>query len=110
MKISPELFLSILAMDSCNRGYGSGITNATNSDGETDETGLGRVGSTIGNATVIADNNSPEAQESSFYALAYAFDYDNEGNDETIISYRGTDMQPGLFPPTLGDAAMSLAI
>ena len=85
MTISKELFLAIFSMDSYNRGDGAGI-----SDGDAnDPDGLGGLQSQIGNATVINQNISPEAQAAGFYAIAY------EWNGETIISYRGTDNFPG---------------
>ncbi|GJL61950.1 MAG: hypothetical protein NPIRA04_06040 [Nitrospirales bacterium] len=81
MAISRDLFLAILSMDSYNRGYKAGI----NDGGPNDPDGLGRLGSQIGNATVIQQDISPEAQAAGFYAVAYEWD------GETIISYRGTD-------------------
>ncbi|WP_447971535.1 calcium-binding protein [Nitrospira sp. M1] len=81
MAISRDLFLAILSMDSYNRGYNAGI----NDGGANDPDGLGGLGSKIGNATVIEQDISPEAQAAGFYAVAY------EWNGETIISYRGTD-------------------
>ena len=93
--ISDELMLSILAMDAYNRGYNPGIE------------GLGDPGSSLGNARFDAQSDidaNSQAVQQSFYAASYSY------NGQTIISYRGTDVQPGLFPPTLGDAAMSLAI
>lgn len=69
-----DLFLSILAMDSYNRGYGVAIT------------GLEESGD-LGNATVrnfqVGEQDGWSA--AGFYALAYNW------NGETIISYRGTD-------------------
>ena len=96
MVIKNDLMLAILAMDFDNRGYGEGIE------------GLGGLGSKVGNATVSTDSETlpviaADGQTLSFYALAYSYDYDNDGNDETIISYRGADVQPGLFPPRLGE-------
>ena len=95
MSISKDLFLSILAMDSYNRGYGAGIADgngSTDNDGN-DTDGLGRIGSRIGTASVVSDNNSDEAQDAGFYALAYDIGPDGpEGlAGKTVISYRGTD-------------------
>lgn len=96
MTISDELFMSILAMDSYNRGYNFGIGGANGLSELSD----GTVG--IGNATVsfnIEDAGLEDlAEPQSFYAIAYEYD------GQTIISYRGNDVQPGLFPPRLGDA------
>ncbi|MEQ1698241.1 MAG: hypothetical protein ABL901_20620, partial [Hyphomicrobiaceae bacterium] len=75
MAISNDLFLAILAMDSYNRGYGAGIGPA--------ETGI--VGTQIGNATRINTALPTGYQTASFYAEAYTW------NNQTVISYRGTD-------------------
>jgi hypothetical protein len=80
-----DLFLAILAMDSYNRGAGAGL----NDGGSGDQDGLGRIGSQIGTATVVNDNNSTTAQAAGFYAVAYNTQYG------TVISYRGTDSSPG---------------
>lgn len=77
MTISKDLFLSILAMDSYNRGYDAGIT------------GLGGAGSKIGSATTGQDAEQLLAPSSAvaagFYAVAYNTPYGQ------VISYRGTD-------------------
>jgi hypothetical protein len=69
-----EVFLSILAMDSYQRGYAVGIN--------------GVAGTKIGNATISRQSDirqgSPEVA-AGFYALSYQW-----GTD-TVISYRGTD-------------------
>jgi hypothetical protein len=80
-----DLFLAILAMDSYNRGYGSGL----NDSGAGDQNGLGGQGSQIGTASVILDDVSEAAQAAGFYAVAYQTRYG------TVISYRGTDFTPG---------------
>lgn len=71
-----DVFMSILAMDSYNRGYAVGIA------------GLGGIGSTIGSATLSfqsgVEANDPE-RTASFYAAAY------DWNGTTVISYRVTD-------------------
>jgi hypothetical protein len=43
MAISRDLFLSILALDSYNRGYGAGISNLSDTDG----TRLGTAGNPV---------------------------------------------------------------
>ena len=82
MSISSELMNAILAMDSYNRGYNPGIS------------GLGGEGSAIGTATVKKDAtqllDAGVAEAAGFYAVAYQW------NDDSIISYRGTD-NPGLW-------------
>ena len=80
MAISDDLFLAILSMDAYNRGYAAGLGSGP--------LGLGDVGSSIGNATVITQSpsnpNSLEVQKP-FFAQAYTW------NGQTVISYRGTD-------------------
>ena len=81
-----DLFLSILSMDSYNRGYGVGIKNL-------DETGQ------LGRATLLAATTQQKEGwvNAGFYALAY--DVTNagiEGLTGTVISYRGTDVFGGL--------------
>jgi RTX calcium-binding nonapeptide repeat (4 copies) len=70
------LFLSILALDSYNRGYGQRLG------------GLSDTGQ-LGNATIITDAlndlNEVDVLKADFYAIAY--DYQGQ----TVISYRGTD-------------------
>ena len=73
MPVSNELMYAILAMDSYNRGYGEGIEH-----GKT----------IIGNAVFDQDDVSQEAIDASFYAAAYSY------NNETVISYRGTNTDP----------------
>lgn len=71
-----DLFLSILAMDSYNRGYGQHIIMPT------------VFGQTmLGNATIQSDANDQAgvASAAGFYAVAY------DWNDEKVISYRGTN-------------------
>jgi len=99
MTISKDLFLSILSMDSYNRGYNAGIADGEGEadENENDADGLGRLGARVGSATVIADNNLEEAQSAGFYALAYDI---GAGGAEglagtTVISYRGRDNIPG---------------
>lgn len=77
--LSKDLFLAILAMNAYNRGYDSGILLPQSAT------------SGIGNATLgIATNSEtqPEAVAASFFAQAYTL------NNQTIISYRGTDNLP----------------
>ena len=70
-----DLFLSILALDSYNRGYGQRMN------------GLADTGA-IGTATITkqsATTTKPAAFKADFYAIAYNY------NGQTVISYRGTD-------------------
>jgi hypothetical protein len=73
MTISRDLFLSILSMDSYNRGYDAGIE------------GLGGAGSSIGTATVRNEQIPQGSETFGFAATAYSTAYG------TVISYRGTD-------------------
>ena len=81
MATNSDLFLSILALDSYNRGY---------------SVGLDVTGSTIGNASITSQEFTLEQKAVSFYATAY------EWRDETIISYRGTRFD-GALGPDFGD-------
>lgn len=66
-----DVFLTILAMDSYNRGYGQNLN------------GLPDLGS-IGAATIIDKPLPSGALAAGFYVIAYKW------QGETIISYRGT--------------------
>jgi hypothetical protein len=71
-----DLFYAILAMDSYNRGDGSGISGL-------DETGK------IGNVTIREFKVEEQEgwQDAGFYAIAYK----NIDTGEVVIAYRGTD-------------------
>jgi Ca2+-binding RTX toxin-like protein len=73
-----EVFLSLLALDSYNRGYGGTLND------------LGEEGQ-IGNATVrkFKPGEQDGWQAAGFYAIAY--DWNNSNNTETVISFRGTN-------------------
>ncbi|WP_027155594.1 hypothetical protein [Mesorhizobium sp. WSM2561] len=94
MSISQEFFLSILAMDSYNRGYDAGI-------GGLSERSDGSI--SIGNATIsikLSDlDMEGSAEASGFYAIAYDVGSGVEGIEAgtTVISYRGTNSFGGLF-------------
>jgi len=81
MAISKELFLSILAIDSYNRGYDEGIEDISETLGNT------QLGQTSG-----IDPNDPERQ-ASFFASSYTAGTGVTGlaTGTKIISYRGTD-------------------
>ncbi len=91
MKISPELMLAVLAMDSYNEGYAPGLKIP--SLGET-------TNKVIGDATIISDSSTkldPEITKAAgFYAVAYKWD------GKTIISFRGTDNVTGEDPANNG--------
>jgi Lipase (class 3) len=82
-----DLFLSILAMDSYNRGYGAGISDSV--DNDQNGLGLGVASARIGGATLGQDISTQAAKEAGFYAVTYTL------GSETIISYRGTNFNAG---------------
>jgi hypothetical protein len=95
MPISKELMLAILAMDSYNRGYNSGIVGPNG----TAQTGLGLTGQ-IGLATVQANSSNLDTpgnvgrdQAASFFAISYSFGGNAPAGlaNQNVISYRGTD-------------------
>ena len=69
-----DVFLSLLALDSYNRGYGSLVGNLPESG-------------KIGTATLRAFKPGEQGgwQTAGFYGIAY------DWNGQTVISYRGTD-------------------
>ncbi len=76
-----DVFLSLLALDSYNRGYGPNVLLNTSDS----TSGQNEVDRLIGSATITAHNISPAAQAAGFYAIAYNW------NSETIISLSGTN-------------------
>ncbi len=73
MAISRDLFLSILALDAYNRGYGAGVNGLSEAKY-----------TTLGNAEVDKSSGI-EGQAKGFYGIAYTW------GTEKVISYRGTD-------------------
>ena len=71
-----DLMMSVLTMDSYNRGYNSSITVPGLSENKNTQ---------IGRALVYDNKGDLAAQAANFYAIAYTY------NGEKIISYRGTD-------------------
>jgi hypothetical protein len=86
MTMNREVFLSILAMDSYQRGYAPGITGVS--------------GNSIGTASILADSSArlglTATSQIGFYASAYQW-----GGD-TVISYRGTDFDAANGGKILG--------
>lgn len=79
-----EVFLSLLALDAYNRGYGQTLLlNEGDSFAGTNE-----VDRRIGTVRISAQDITDEAQAAGLYAIAY------DWNGETVISYRGTNF-PG---------------
>jgi hypothetical protein len=76
MPSSSDLLRAILAMDAYNRGYNAGLKIDNNS--------------MIGDAEISAAKGDQEAQNAGFFAQSYRL------GTQTIISYRGTDVLPGL--------------
>jgi RTX calcium-binding nonapeptide repeat (4 copies)/Protein of unknown function (DUF2974) len=68
-----QILLSILSMDSYNRGYGAGLVHGQNQ---------------IGNAVFDQDKGDASAQATGFYAASY------DTPNGIVISYRGTDASP----------------
>ena len=62
-----DLFLSLLALDAYNRGYGQGVL--INLDDS--KTGQDEVGRYLGSARIIERQISSEAQEAGFYGIAH---------------------------------------
>ena len=89
MTVNREVFLSILAMDSYQRGYAPGIKGLETPTFGSD--GLATTTVKIGNARITrdADDNAGLARAAGFYALSYTWGAD------TVISYRGTDFDFG---------------
>jgi hypothetical protein len=82
--MNPDVFLSLLALDAYNRGYGRKVfANGNAIDGN--EGGL-----QIGNATILNVDLPSGSEAAGFYAIAY----DCKG--ETIISFRGTNFPNDL--------------
>ena len=81
-----DVFLSILAMDSYQRGYAVGI-NGVDKDSNGDPV------TRIGTANILQDSTqyavTANGDTVGFYAAAYNW------NGTTVISYRGTDFDKG---------------
>lgn len=71
-----DLFLSILALDSYNRGYGERLSGLPTA---------GNIGTAQVKSDALTKLDADEVIAADFYAIAY------EWGGETIISYRGTD-------------------
>lgn len=82
MNLDRDVFLSILALDSYNRGYEEGLSGLPVS---------GLIGTAQVKTDALEELNSDLVIESGFYGIAYQL------GGETIISYRGTsfDGAPG---------------
>lgn len=81
-----EVFLSLLALDSYNRGYGQNV-GLVDGDGSS---GINELGRRIGNAQIVAQSDvDPDTSgvAAGFYGIAYNW----EG--QTVISYRGTNFE-----------------
>lgn len=82
MSMNKEVFLSILAMDSYQRGYAAGIK------------GVDSV--KIGNAKLITrESRGVDAPAYATWQNIGFFTQEYEWNGETVISYRGTDFDAG---------------
>ncbi len=85
-----DLIYAVLAMDSYNRGYGSGISGL-----------LDNTTSEIGGYTIYDSKGDAQAFNVGFYAIAYR----NTATNEVVISYRGTDFNGKLT--SLGDFSLT---
>ena len=102
MPMNREVFLSLLALDAYNRGYGENVggleTPTLDADGNpVEDIRLGR-------AQIISDSEAvlgPNAQAAGFYAIAY------DWNGERVISFRGTNFVSDIsdIPQLLGTYA-----
>ncbi len=75
--MNQDVFLSLLALDSYNRGYGANLEL-----GPATQIGNAQIGENA--ETLIAPG---VAQAAGFYAIAYNW------NGQTVISYRGTNFE-----------------
>jgi hypothetical protein len=85
-----EVFLSLLALDAYNRSYGQSLNGLEVPN--FDANGLPLQDVRIGNARIVSDSSllgetsdGRIDEAAGFYAIAY------EWNNETVISYRGTN-------------------
>ena len=83
-----DVFLSLLALDSYNRGYGQ---NVFLYDGQA-VAGQDEIGRGLGTATVSAQTITASAQAAGFYAIA------NDWNGGTIISAPSSSWRGTSFP------------
>lgn len=79
-----DVFLSLLALDSYNRGYGQlvFVNDGDNPNGQIE------TNRRIGNARVVGQSDvldGSNVRDAGFYAIAY------DWKGETVISYRGTN-------------------
>lgn len=85
-----DLFLSIMAMDSYNRGYDRGLA------GLSDAGWLGKAKVTFDSLVLGGTSDNRVDASAGFYAIAY-----NWGGQK-IISYRGTGASLRPLEPTAG--------
>jgi hypothetical protein len=85
-----DVFLSLLALDSYNRGYGEVVFTQPRGGGAVQN----EAGRTIGNATIVDVPLPQGSLAAGFYAIAY------DWNGETVISYRGTNFPNVPLNPT----------
>jgi hypothetical protein len=86
-----DVFLSLLALDSYNRGYGEVVFTQPRGGGAVQN----EAGRTIGNATIVDVPLPQGSLAAGFYAIAY------DWNGETVISYRGTNVLHHFVAPDL---------
>lgn len=79
--MNDDLMKALLSLDAYNRGYNPAVTFGNDPNNSEAINGVTQLGT----ATVFRSNNSTDAQNASFYAIAYEY------NQKVIVSYRGTD-------------------
>ena len=84
-----DLIYAILAMDSYNRGYGSGINGLAQS-----------AGTKVGIWNITKNTDDSQVQGPAFTAGFYALAYQNAA--DVVISYRGTDNKGIMDSEQLG--------
>jgi hypothetical protein len=92
MTISKDLFLAILSMDSYNRGYNQGIT------------GLGGVGSSIGNAVISSQSDTASGStgvNAGFYAIAYDTSLVSGNYGDSALNHSSSGVLIRRFRPAL---------
>ena len=99
------LFKAILSMDVYSRGYDPAIDlRPVDSNGDfildpnnnNEPTASDKIGTQIGNATIIRTQGGEDAQVIGFYGAAYQIKDENGLVIDTVISYRGTDTNLSL--------------
>ena len=81
--LNRDVFLSILALDAYNRGYGQNVD---------DLSAEGQIGTANILGDALSELDADDVIAAGFYAIAYAW------NGETVISFRGTNVASPAAP------------